>query len=85
MPSMTFDGMQEITRYYADLPSHPMNAWAGRDGRSEDRTGQREFLDFWAAVESVTLVSVSPRDATSVVARLAYVRVTGTPTPKTAG
>ena len=78
MPSMTFDGMRDfVAGYYADLPSHPMNAWAKLDAHSQNQTGQREFLDFWATIESVTLISVSPRDATSVVARLAYVRRNG--------
>ena len=79
MPSITFDGMHDfVTAYYGDLPAHPYNAWAKLDTHCQNQTGQREFLDFWATIQSVTLVSVSPRDATSVVARLKYVRRNGT-------
>jgi hypothetical protein len=38
-----------------------------------------DFLDFWATMNSVTVVSVSPRDATSVIARVRYVPRTGQP------
>ena len=67
-----------VTSYYADLPAHPTYAWAKLDAHCQNQTGQRQFLDFWASIQSVTLVSVSPRDATSVVAQLKYVRRNGT-------
>jgi serine/threonine-protein kinase len=78
-PAVTFESMRDfVTRYYADLPAHPTDAWAKLDTHCQDQTGQRQFLEFWATIQSVTLVSVSPRDATSVVARLKYVRRNGT-------
>ena len=71
---MTFDAMGDfVTDYYNDLPTHPDNAWA----KVRNHTGQPEFLDFWAKIQSVTLISVSPRDAASVIARLRYVRRDG--------
>ena len=77
-PSITFDGMRDfVTGYYNDLPTHPYDAWAKVDSASHNQTGLQKFLDFWATIQSVTLISVSPRDATSVVARLRYVRRDG--------
>ena len=78
-PVVTFESMRDfVTSYYADLPAHPTDAWAKLDAHCQDQTGQREFFDFWASIQSVTVVSVSPRDATSVVAQLKYVRRNGT-------
>ena len=78
VPAITFDGMRSFVEgYYADLPADPTAAWAKVDARWQNHTGQRDFLDFWATIQSVTLVSVSPRDATSVVARVRYVPRTG--------
>jgi hypothetical protein len=77
-PMVTFEGMRDFVEgYYADLPAHPNDAWAKVDTHWQNQTGQRDFLDFWATIQSVTLVSVSPRDATSVVARVRYVPRTG--------
>ena len=67
-----------VASYYADLPARPTDAWAKLDVHCQNQTGQRQFLDFWASIQSVTLVSISPRDATSVVAQLKYVRRNGT-------
>jgi serine/threonine protein kinase len=76
--SITFDGMRDfVTGYYRDLPAHPMDAWAKLDAYCQEQTGLNEFVDFWATVRSVELISVNPRDATSVVARLRYVRHDG--------
>ena len=76
--SITFDGMRDfVTGYYQDLPAHPMDAWAKLDAYCQEQTGQREFVDFWGTLRSVELISVNPRDATSVVARLQYVRHDG--------
>jgi hypothetical protein len=73
-PSITFDGMRDfVTAYYRDLPEHPNDAWTKLDAHCQNQTGLQQFLDFWATVQSVTLISVSPRDATSVTARLTYV------------
>ena len=65
-----------VTGYYNDLPAHPYDAWAKLSPR-HDQTPQPEFVEFWATIQSVTLISISPRDATSVVARLRYVRNDG--------
>ena len=77
-PSITFDGMRDfVTAYYRDLPANPNDAWTKLDLHCQNQTGLQQFLDFWATIQSVTLVSVSPRDATSVTARLTYVRRDG--------
>ena len=77
-PSITFDGMRDfVEAYYADLPAQPGNAWAKLDSHYQNQTGLRDYLDFWATIHSVSVISVSPRDATSVVARLTYVRRDG--------
>jgi serine/threonine protein kinase len=77
-PSITFDGMRNFVEgYYADLPAQPENAWAKLDAHYQNQTGLRDYLDFWATIQSVSVISVSPRDATSVVARLTYVRRDG--------
>jgi serine/threonine protein kinase len=77
-PSITFDSMRDfVTAYYRDLPEHANDAWTKLDTNCQNQTGLRQYLDFWATIQSVTLVSVSPRDATSVIARLTYVRRDG--------
>jgi serine/threonine protein kinase len=77
-PSITFDGMRDFVEgYYADLPAQPEKAWAKLDAHYQNQTGLREYLNFWATIQSVTVISVSPRDAASVVARLTYVRRDG--------
>jgi hypothetical protein len=77
-PAITFDGMRDfVTGYYADLPGDPMTAWAKLDAHCQSQTGLRDYLDFWATIQSVTIISISPRDATSVVAHLKYVRRDG--------
>ena len=76
--SITFDGMRDfVTAYYADLPAHPYEAWAKVTPNGQNDTGQDKFVDFWAKIRSVTLISITPRDATSVVARLHYLRQDG--------
>lgn len=66
-----------LTGWHHGHPKHPSDAWAKVDAHWQNQTGQGDFLDFWATTQSVTLVSVSPRDATSVVARVRYVPRTG--------
>jgi serine/threonine protein kinase len=74
-PSITFDSMSDfVSRYYRDLPSHPQDAWAKLDTYAQNQTGEQQFLDFWSTIESVIVISISPRDPTSVTARLSYVR-----------
>lgn len=48
------------------------------DAHCQNQTGQSDFNGFWATIQSVTVVSISPRDASSVVAELKYVRRDGT-------
>jgi serine/threonine protein kinase len=77
-PSMTYPAMRDfVTAYYNDLPAHPDDAWAKIDTAGKNETGYEKFSEFWRTIQSVTVVSVSPRDATSVIARLRYVRRTG--------
>lgn len=76
---LRFDDMRDfVTAYYHDLPAHPQEAWARLDNHCQQQTGRSQFLEFWSTISSVTLISISPRDATSVVARLTYVRGNGT-------
>jgi PknH-like extracellular domain len=77
--ALNLDNMRQfVTAYYNDLPARPQDAWVRLDKASQTQTGQSQFFDFWATIGSVELISVSPRDATSVVARLKYVRHNGT-------
>ncbi len=70
-PTITFDGMREFVEgYYLDLPAHPEVAWAKLDAHCQNQTGLQNYLDFWATIQSVTVISISPRDDTSVVAQL---------------
>jgi serine/threonine-protein kinase len=76
--AVTFDAMRAlVTSFYSQLPADPMAAWAKLDAHYQNRNGMSDFLGFWSSIQSVTLLSVSPRDSTSVVARLRYVRRDG--------
>jgi hypothetical protein len=76
--TVTFDAMRNlVTGFYSQLPADPMNAWAKLDAHYQNRNGLSDFLGFWSSIQSVTLLSVIPRDSTSVVARLRYVRRDG--------
>ncbi|WP_445164454.1 sensor domain-containing protein [Mycobacterium sp. Dal123C01] len=68
-----------VEGYYADLPTDPTNAWTKVDSQWQKQTGYQDFLNFWATINSVTLVSVSPRDDTSVIARVRYIPRSGQP------
>jgi len=75
---VTFDAMRDlVTSFYSQLPADPMAAWGKLDAHYQNRNGMPDFLGFWSSIQSVTLLSVSPRDSTSVVARLRYVRRDG--------
>jgi serine/threonine-protein kinase len=77
-PSITFERMRDfLAGYYGHLPANPEAAWAMVAPNDKDQTSHKNFVDFWATIQSVTVVSISPRDATSVVARLRYVRRSG--------
>ena len=62
-----------VTAFYGDLPGNTSGAWETLDTHYQQRAGRADFLSFWSTIESVSLLSVTPRDATSVVARLRYV------------
>ena len=71
---VTFEAMRDlVTGFYGDLPGNTAGAWEKLDSHYQQRAGQSDFLSFWSTIESVSLLSVTPRDATSVVARLRYV------------
>ena len=75
---ITFDGMRDfVIGYYDELPQDPMNAWTKLDTHYQEKTGSLPYLDFWATIQSVTVISVSPRDATSVIAQCKYVKKDG--------
>lgn len=75
---VTFDGMRTVvTDFYGQLPGNARAAWADLDTHYQQRNGLEDYLAFWSSIQSVRLISVSPRDATSVVARLSYVRSDG--------
>jgi len=71
---VTFEAMRDlVTGFYGDLPGDTSGAWDKLDSHYQQRAGREDFLSFWSTIESVSLLSVTPRDATSVVARLRYV------------
>lgn len=59
--------------FYADLPGNARTAWNKLDINYQQRNGFDDYLGFWSTIQSVSVLSVSPRDATSVVATLRYV------------
>lgn len=75
----TFDAMRNVvTSYYAQLPDDTAGAWKMlSDGYQEKTGGRREYQSFWSSIRSVSVDSVSPRDDTSVSARLTYVLSNG--------
>ncbi len=76
--TITFDSMREfVTDYYAQLPAGAPAAWTYLDATYQQRTGFDGYRSFWAGIGSVTVISVSPRDATSVIVRLRYVTAAG--------
>jgi serine/threonine-protein kinase len=71
---VTVEAMRDlVTGFYGDLPGNTAGAWQKLDSHYQQRAGEEDFLSFWSTIESVSLLSVTPRDATSVVARLRYV------------
>jgi serine/threonine-protein kinase len=72
--AVSFENMRDLVyAVYGALPDRPDDAWALFDENYRDKTGYADFRDFWAGVQRVEVLSVSPRDDTSVVARLRYV------------
>jgi serine/threonine-protein kinase len=62
-----------VTGFYSELPANASGAWDRLDRHYQQRAGQADYLSFWGSIESVSLISVTPRDPTSVVVRLRYV------------
>ena len=62
-----------VNGFYGQLPGNAMNAWNQLDPHYQQRNGLQDYLGFWSSIQSVSVLSVSPRDANSVVATLRYV------------
>ncbi|MFV0495854.1 hypothetical protein [Mycobacterium sp.] len=76
--AITYDTMSAlVTGYCGELPAHPSEAWPKLDAGYQQRAGWDDYLGFWSTVQSVTVLSVAPRDATSVTAQLRYVGADG--------
>lgn len=71
---VTFDEMRALVDgFYADLPANVAGAWNKLDVNYQQRSGFADYQGFWSTIESVSVLSISPRDATSVVARIRYI------------
>ena len=62
-----------VNGFYADLPANARSAWDKLDPHYQQRNGLTDYLGFWSTIQSVSVLSISPRDANSVVATLRYV------------
>ena len=70
---VTFEEMRDlVTGFYGRLPGDAMGAWNSLDTHYQQRNGRDDYLGFWSSIRSVSVLSVTPRDATSVVARVRY-------------
>lgn len=70
---VSFEGMRDlVTGFYSELPGNAGGAWDKFDINYQQRAGEADYLNFWSSIESVSLISITPRDATSVVARIRY-------------
>lgn len=76
---ITFGSMRDfINGYYGELPAHTREAWTKLDvGYQQRAGGLQQYSTFWSTMHSVSVMSVSPRDSTSVVAHLQYVAGNG--------
>jgi serine/threonine-protein kinase len=75
---VTFEAMRDlVTGFYAQLPGNAQGAWTMLDSHYQQRNGWDDYLGFWSSIESVAVLSVAPRDATSVVATVRYVLRSG--------
>jgi hypothetical protein len=73
VPALTFESMKDfVARYYGQLPAGAEDGWAALGPDYQDKTGLQPYLDFWSTVQSVRVISITPRDAASVLARLTY-------------
>ena len=72
--SITFDSMRDfVTSYYSEIPARAQDAFTRLSPGLAQRVGYQDYMDFFNTVASVTVLSVSPRDAQSVIGRLTYV------------
>lgn len=70
----TFESMRDlVNRFYGQLPGNPRAAWSMLDTNYQQRNGLDGYLGFWSTIQSVSLLSVAPRDSSSVVATIRYV------------
>ena len=73
-PAITFDSMSDVVKaFYGQLPGNARGAWDLLDVHYQQRNGLEDYLGFWSTIESVSVLSITPRDADSVVATLRYV------------
>ena len=71
---VTFDTMNNLVNgFYADLPANARTAWNKLDIHYQQRNGFDDYLGFWSTINSVSVLSITPRDANSVVAKIRYV------------
>lgn len=72
-PPVSFEEMRALVAgFYAQLPGNAQAAWNRLDSHYQQRNGLDGYLGFWSTIESVSVLSVVPRDATSVVATVRY-------------
>ncbi len=73
-PAITFESMRAaVDGFYAGLPANARGAWDKLDPHYQQRNGLADYLGFWSMIQSVSVLSITPRDANSVVATLRYV------------
>lgn len=71
---VTFEAMRDaVNGFYGQLPGNARVAWSKLDTHYQQRNGLDDYLGFWSTIDSVSVLSVAPRDATSVVATVRYV------------
>jgi serine/threonine-protein kinase len=71
---VTFETMRDVVSgFYAELPANARSAWNKLDTHYQQRNGFDDYLGFWSTIDSVSVLSLAPRDANSVVATLRYV------------
>ena len=71
---VTFESMRDlVSGFYGQLPADAAAAWDKLDANYQQRNGRSDYLGFWSTIQSVSVLSVAPRDANSVVATIRYV------------
>ena len=71
--AVTFDAMKNLVTGYADLPGNAAGRGTNSTSTISNAMGSDDYLGFWSTIDSVSVLSVGPRDATSVVATIRYV------------